>query len=61
MEECSASNQEILTDGIFFLFGHIQFASRTVTHTHALTQRSQFAVVLLFLPDIQERLAVLEF
>ena len=51
----------ILTDGILFLLGHIQSTSRSVPHAHPLAEWTQFRVVVLILPDIQEGLAVLEF
>lgn len=59
--EVYVSSRKVLTNGILLLFGHIQFSSRAIANTHTFTERSQFTVVLLFLPDIQEWLAVLEF
>ena len=48
------------TNCILLLFGHKKFTSIAIPHSHALTQRPQFAIILLIFPDLQERLAVLQ-
>lgn len=51
---------EALTDGILLLLGHQQFSSIAIPHSHPLTQRPQFTIILLIFPNLQERLAVLQ-
>jgi hypothetical protein len=49
-----------LTGRFLFLLRHEQFASGSITDTHALAQGPQLRIILFITPDIQERFAVLQ-
>lgn len=61
VSESNRTKEQILTGSFFLFFSHIQGASSPVPNTHALTQGAQLTVILLVLPDVQERFAILKF
>lgn len=55
-----AEERKKLTSCLELLLSNQQRTTPSGSDTHALAQRPQFWVVFLFLPDIQERFAVLK-